>query len=134
MKIMALELSSGAGNIAWLDEAEIRYQSEFANDRKHSGLFFENLHGYEGARPARPNRGCPRSWLVCGDADRDRHRDRIAIRRPMRELIGLPSLARCATMSADYVVIGDARRLTFWLARVSQRRCVEGPALCTERS
>src|SRR5436190_23332430 len=43
MKILALELSSGQGSIAWLEDGRDNFVRTFANDRKHSGLFFENL-------------------------------------------------------------------------------------------
>jgi tRNA A37 threonylcarbamoyladenosine modification protein TsaB len=43
MKILALELSSSIGSIAWIDDAADPFSTTFANDRKHSGLFFENL-------------------------------------------------------------------------------------------
>ena len=43
MKILALELSSGQGSVAWLENDREPFVRIFANDRKHSGLFFENL-------------------------------------------------------------------------------------------
>src|ERR1700730_16258820 len=43
MKILALELSSGQGSLAWLEDGREPFVRIFANDRKHSGLFFENL-------------------------------------------------------------------------------------------
>src|SRR3982751_3989958 len=43
MKILALELSSGQGSIAWREDGRDLEAMEFPNDRKHSGLFFENL-------------------------------------------------------------------------------------------
>src|SRR4051812_26185638 len=42
MKILALELSSARGSIALLD-GEIIFERDWPNDRKNSGLFFENL-------------------------------------------------------------------------------------------
>src|SRR5438093_12482676 len=42
MKILALELSTTRGSIAALD-GDVSLTREWANDRKHSGLFFENL-------------------------------------------------------------------------------------------
>ena len=46
MKILALELSSGQGSVAWLENDREPSVRTFANDRKHSGLFFENLQIY----------------------------------------------------------------------------------------
>ena len=42
MKILALELSTSRGSMAWLD-GEIELTREWPNDRKHSAAFFENL-------------------------------------------------------------------------------------------
>jgi tRNA A37 threonylcarbamoyladenosine modification protein TsaB len=46
MKILALELSTARGSIAWLEEDGDVSIRTFANNRKHSGLFFENLQSY----------------------------------------------------------------------------------------
>ena len=131
MKILALELSSAQGSIAWMEEGQDLFVSEFANDRKHSGLFFENLQ---------------RSIAQFGKADRivvglgpgSYAGTRIAIATAMglqaatgAELIGLPSLCAMPTDETEFVVIGDARRESFFFARVLGRRCVEGPVLCT---
>src|SRR5438045_5883797 len=43
MKILAMELSSGQGSIAWLEGGGDPFAVSFSNDRKHSDLFFENL-------------------------------------------------------------------------------------------
>src|SRR5205814_1218523 len=42
MKILALELSTSRGSLAWLD-GEIEFTREWPNDRKNSAVFFENL-------------------------------------------------------------------------------------------
>jgi len=42
MKILALELSTSRGSLAWLD-GEIEFTREWPNDRKNSAAFFENL-------------------------------------------------------------------------------------------
>ena len=42
MKILALELSTARGSIAWLDEDDL-VMREWTNDRKNSGPFFVNL-------------------------------------------------------------------------------------------
>jgi tRNA threonylcarbamoyl adenosine modification protein YeaZ len=132
VKILALELSSGQGSIAFLDAAEERFVSAFANDRKHSGLFFENLE---------------RCLMTCGDAERivvglgpgSYAGTRIAIATATglhaatgAELIGLASLCALPTDAEEYVVIGDARRQSFWFAEVRARSCVTSPILATE--
>jgi len=42
MKILALELSTARGSLAWLDK-EIEFAREWPNDQKNSAAFFENL-------------------------------------------------------------------------------------------
>ena len=128
MKTLALELSSGQGSIAWRDGAVV----SFANDRKHSGLFFENLQRAleTGGKPER---------IVVGLGPGSYAGTRIAIATAIglssatgAELVGLPSLCAMAVDAIAYAVIGDARRQSFFFARVRARRCVEGPMLCTQ--
>ena len=42
MRILALELSTARGSLAWLD-GKIEFTCEWPNDRKNSAAFFENL-------------------------------------------------------------------------------------------
>ena len=129
MKILALELSSGRGSIAWRDGEREPRETQFANDRKHSGLFFSSLRKLLG---------------TCGNADRivvgigpgSYAGTRIAIAAAIglqtatgAELVGLPSLCTLPTAAEEYCVIGDARRQSFFFARVQDRGCVEGPIL-----
>lgn len=129
MKILALELSSAQGSIAWMDDGKVLFDREFANDRKHSGLFFENLE-CSVAQFGKADR------IVVGLGPGSYAGTRIAIATAIGlraltggELIGLPSLCAMPTEGAEYAVIGDARRQSFFFACVSSRRCVEGPAL-----
>ena len=43
MKILALELSTARGSLAWLDNDDAELAREWPNDRKNSAAFFENL-------------------------------------------------------------------------------------------
>src|SRR5437667_10176881 len=43
MKILALELSSARGSVALLNDGNVVFFSEWQNDRKNSGPFFEYL-------------------------------------------------------------------------------------------
>lgn len=131
MRTLALELSSGKGSIALVDEGKGLFVSEFANDRKHSGLFFENLQRCleEFGNPTR---------IVVGLGPGSYAGTRIAIAAAIglqaatgAELIGLPSLWAMPTDSSDYAVVGDARRQSFFFALVGEGRCVDGPLLCT---
>ena len=81
MKILALELSTARGSLAWLNTCESAYVSqienvdlvvrEWPNDRKNSALFFENLQN------VRRKFGVPDTIViglmqcrVCGDDSR----------------------------------------------------------------
>ena len=46
-------------------------------------------------------------------------------------LVGLPSVAALEVAAREFVVIGDARRETFYFTRVAEGGCVEGPLLAT---
>lgn len=131
MKILALELSSGRGSIAWREREEIKFAAEFANDRKHSGLFFENL------QRCREQCGCPER-IVVGLGPGSYAGTRIAIATAIglqaasgAELVGLPSFCAMPVPELEYSVIGDARRQSFWFAQVRARACIEGPVLCS---
>ena len=112
-------------------EKEI-FSSMFANDRKHSGPFFENLQRCleEFGNPTR---------IVVGLGPGSYAGTRIAIAAAIglqsaldAELIGLPSYRALATDADEYTVIGDARRQSFWFAQVRARNCVNPPMLCSE--
>ena len=132
MKILALELSSALGSIAFFEAETEVFAVEFANNRRDSGLFFEALQ---------------RCRESCGDSDRivvglgpgSYAGTRIAIGAAIglgaatgAQLRGLPSFCAMPTSDAEFTVIGDARRKSFYYARVAGRRCVEGPVLLAE--
>jgi tRNA threonylcarbamoyladenosine biosynthesis protein TsaB len=151
MKILALDLSSARGSVAWRD-GEIDLACEWPNDRKNSGAFFENL------ATVRREFGLPETIIV-GLGPGSYAGTRIAISaaiglsmvggtssvlsdqenlvgrhggRPSKiRLVGYPSI--CAMESDDdYCAIGDARRNSFFLARIHDHNLVEGPDLFTE--
>jgi tRNA threonylcarbamoyladenosine biosynthesis protein TsaB len=127
MKILALELSSGQGSIAWIEDGREPFVRAFANDRKHSGLFFENLQF------------CSREFgapdaIVVGLGPGSYAGVRIAIATAVglrstavAKLIGIASI--CGMNTEEYCVIGDARRASFFFGRVEGGRLTEGPSL-----
>jgi tRNA threonylcarbamoyl adenosine modification protein YeaZ len=133
MRLLALELSSSRGSIAFTDAKNERFTAEFANDRKHSGLFFTNLERCvdECGAPER---------IVVGLGPGSYAGTRIAIAAAVglsaatcAQLLGLPSICALRTSAPEYAVLGDARRQSFFFARVQQRQLTEAPDLWTER-
>ena len=130
MKILALELSTTRGSLAWLNGAVDLVVLEWPNDRKNSSAFFENL------AQVREQFGLPDAIIV-GLGPGSYAGTRIAISAAIglqaaskARLLGLPSI--CAVENADYCVIGDARRQSFFFARIRKQELVEGPSLFSE--
>jgi|SRR5215813_592012 len=128
MKILALELSTARGNLAWLD-GEIEFVREWPNDRKNSAAFFENLQA------ARRKFGAPETIIV-GLGPGSYAGTRIAISAAIGmqgssygRLIGCPSICAIESDAQEYCVIGDARRKSFFFARILRNELVEGPTL-----
>jgi tRNA threonylcarbamoyladenosine biosynthesis protein TsaB len=154
MKILALELSSAEGSIAWHDGEEM-FTWEWPNDRQNSAEFFATLEavqkrhgapdrvivglgpgsyagtriaistavglslgGTTGACPAPAERVSSQTW----------GRDRA---RPSTVLVGFPSICAIECEASEYCVVGDARRQSFFLARVQQNNLIDGPDLMT---
>ena len=131
MKILALELSTARGSIAWLDEGGL-VMREWTNDRKNSGPFFVNLQS------VREKFGPPEEIIV-GVGPGSYAGIRIAISAAIglqvtskTRLIGYPSICALECEADEYGVIGDARRQSFFFARVRAQELIEGPTLFTE--
>jgi len=131
MKILAMDLSTGRGTVAWHGGNGDTFEVAFANDRKHSGLFFENL------QLTLERFGTPDA-IVVGLGPGSYAGTRIAIATAIglqaatgARLIGLSSLRAFENEAAEYCVIGDARRQSFFFAHIARRECIEGPLLCT---
>jgi tRNA threonylcarbamoyladenosine biosynthesis protein TsaB len=132
MKILALELSSARGSIALFDGDKIEFDREWPNDRKNSGAFFEHL--------AEVQKQFGRTdTIVVGLGPGSYAGTRIAISAAIglqvatrSRLIGYPSICAIECDAPEYCVIGDARRNSFFYARVCDRNLAEGPSLMSE--
>jgi tRNA threonylcarbamoyladenosine biosynthesis protein TsaB len=152
MRILALELSSARGSIAWLNSEELPARApaaaregacaprnedielvrEWPNDQKNSADFFENLDHIT------KNFGAA-DVIIVGLGPGSYAGTRIAISAAIglqissgAHLIGFPSICSIESAEADYCVIGDARRKSFFFARISGNELTEGPVLFSE--
>jgi len=129
MKTLAFELSSGRGSIALAEDSEELFHRSFSNDRKDSGAFFENV------RLCLQRFGAP-GEIVVGLGPGSYAGVRIAIATAIglrttlaAKLAGVPSICALEVESRDYCVIGDAKRQSFFFARISDGRLIDRPVL-----
>src|SRR6266702_7856325 len=132
MKILGLELSTARGSVAWLDEDRQGFFREWPNDRQNSGPLFENLADVQ------KQFGAP-DTIVVGLGPGSYAGVRIAISAAIglrtasnARLIGFPSICAMETGEDEYCVVGDARRQSFFFARVRANDLIEGPTLLSE--
>ena len=132
MKILALELSTGRGSLAWLDNDDLQLAREWPNDRKNSGALFENLDAVT-KKFAAPE------TIIVGLGPGSYAGTRIAISAAIglevssgARLIGFPSICAMECDAHEYCVIGDARRKSFFFARIRGQELMEGPTLHPE--
>ena len=132
MKTLALELSTSRGSLAWLD-GDVEFTRDWPNDRKNSAAFFEHLQA------VRKKFGVPEA-VIAGLGPGSYAGTRIAISAAIgiqlscdARLIGYPSICAVECDAPEYCVIGDARRRSFFFARILKNEVVEGPVLVTDR-
>jgi tRNA threonylcarbamoyladenosine biosynthesis protein TsaB len=132
VKILALELSTARGSLAWLDENDTDLTREWPNDRKNSAAFFENLGAIT------EKFGAP-DTIIVGLGPGSYAGTRIAISAAIglqvsfgAHLIGFPSISAMQCDAHEYCVIGDARRKSFFFARIRANNQIEAPALFSE--
>jgi tRNA threonylcarbamoyl adenosine modification protein YeaZ len=131
MKILALELSTARGSLAWLD-GEIEDGHEWPNDRKNSSPFFENLNTIT-------NKFGGPDTIIVGLGPGSYAGTRIAISAAIglqlssgARLTGLPSICAIECNAREYCAIGDARRKSFFFARIRGHELVEDPTLFSQ--
>ena len=131
MKILALEVSTTRGSLAWLDEDGAGLSRDWPNDRKNSGAFFENLADVT-------KKLGPPDAIIVGLGPGSYAGTRIAISAAIgmvssgARLIGFSSICAMESNAQEYSVIGDARRKSFFCARIRANNLVQGPTLFSE--
>src|SRR5256886_6952370 len=132
MKTLALELSSARGSIALFDGDKEEFFREWPNDRKNSGPFFEHLADEQ-------KQFGKADTIIVGLGPGSYAGTRIAISAAIglqtasqARLVGFPSICAMECDASEFCVIGDARRQTFFFARVRENNLAEGPMLMSE--
>jgi tRNA threonylcarbamoyladenosine biosynthesis protein TsaB len=131
MITLALDTSTAQGSVALLDGETMLLDERFTADRSHSSSLFAALEKVR-ARTDRVDQ------IAVGLGPGSFAGVRIAIAAAIglrlsfgAKLVGIPSVAALDTTTPVYLVIGDARRETFYFTRVEKGLCVEGPLLAT---
>lgn len=134
MTTLAIDTSTSYGSVAVLHEERLILDERFVADRSHSSSLFTILERAVAAAPAIDR-------IVVGLGPGSYAGIRIAIAAAVgmqiargAELAGLPSVAALDTSARSYIVIGDARRETFYFTQVKNGLCTEGPLLLNEQA
>jgi tRNA threonylcarbamoyladenosine biosynthesis protein TsaB len=132
MITLALDTSTPTGSVAVLAFGELAYDETFTADRSHSSSLFSAL---ERARACFSRL----DQIVVGLGPGSYAGIRIGIAAGLglslglgARLVGIPSVAALEAQHTGYLVVGDARRETFYLTHVDHGVCQEGPTLTTE--
>lgn len=133
MITLAIETSTPHGSVALLaDDDAVLFHEHFVGDRSHSSSLFVALEKVR-AQTGRVDQ------IAVGLGPGSYAGVRIAIAAALglhlaleSKLVGIPSVAALETSEKTYVVIGDARRDSFYFSRIEDGACVEGPLLATE--
>jgi tRNA threonylcarbamoyladenosine biosynthesis protein TsaB len=131
MKLLAFDLSTRRGTIALANEKEILGATDWPNDRRTSAPFFATLN--EIVR----EHGAPET-IVVGLGPGSYTGTRIAISAAIglqattgAAIAGISSL--CAVSDEnEFCVIGDAKRSSFFLAKISSGLLANDPELLSE--
>lgn len=133
MITLAIDTSTTHGSVAVYAYGEIVFDESFTADRSHSATLFPCLQRA---------RACSQRihQIAVGLGPGSYAGVRISIAAALgfelavgAKLLGLPSIIALDTEAPEYLAIGDARRETFYFARVLNRVCVDGPRLVSER-
>jgi tRNA threonylcarbamoyladenosine biosynthesis protein TsaB len=131
MRWLAIETSTARGTVALIEDGAVCREEVFVAERGHNAAIFAPLERMlEGAAA-----GLDGIVVGTGPGSYGGVRVGIAVATGLSlakgaVVVGVPSLLGAAWAEADdYVVVGDARRGSFFVAEVAGRRLVGEPAL-----
>lgn len=128
--ILAIESSTPKGGLALLDPEtdNIVFERGFQSDRAHNSVIFEPLQAALDSVEAKPD------LIVVGTGPGSYGGVRvgIAVANALSvafnaRVIGLPSICALDTDADDYLVAGDARRNSFYVATIRDRQLQAAP-------
>ena len=132
MTTLAIETSTAQGSVAVSSSGEILFLEKFIAARSHGSALFAVLERARGEV-------LHIDQIVVGLGPGSYAGIRIAIAAAIglelglgARLVGIPSIAALDTPAAHYLVVGDARRDSFYFAAVDGGVCSDGPRLATE--
>jgi tRNA threonylcarbamoyladenosine biosynthesis protein TsaB len=131
MMTLAIETSTIRGSVAALEDGKVIFSDQFTADRSHSSELFTILE-----RALIVLHRCDQIVVGLGPGSYSGVRIGIAAAIGLQyglqaRLAGIPSSIAMATDAVSYHAVGDARRETFYHARVVEGICVEEPSLLT---
>jgi tRNA threonylcarbamoyladenosine biosynthesis protein TsaB len=134
MKWLAIETSTARGSVALVEDGEVFCEEVFVSERGHNAAIFEPLERLL----ERVEAGLDGIVVGTGPGSYGGVRVGIAVATGLSlakgaVVLGVPSLlGRGWGDGEDYVVVGDARRGSFFVAEVKGRRLVGEPELVEE--
>ncbi len=129
MTTLAIETSTPLGSVVLLENGRTIFSEKFTAARGHSAELFASL---ERARSLITR--CDRIVVGLGPGSYSGARIAIAATIGLEfglagEVLGIPSILAFDTTAREYIAIGDARRHSFYFARIADDECAEGPLL-----
>jgi tRNA threonylcarbamoyladenosine biosynthesis protein TsaB len=134
MTILGIDTSTTLGSVALLVDGELRLDETFSADRSHTAALFTVL---ERARALEEKIDVVAVGLGPGSYAGIRIAISAAIGFQLgigARIVGLPSVVALDTEAVRYCTVGDARRETFYFARVEDGCCMDGPRLVNEEA